>query len=436
MKIEDILKLPAEEAIAKLKERTTALPSAEMLLKEWDPFQHDVMNKEIRKDKKKIKTEAVYDESGKEIKPAEYELDPVNRIPLPLEQDQVNIHTAFTVGLPPKLTCDSEEAEDKEVFAIVKLIERGNKLKFQNKAIVRSFLSEIEVAEYWYTVEDDKFWKKAGRKVGKSLNAKNRLKCAIWSPLRGDKLYPLFDEKGDMVALSREYRVKENDSYVNYFFTITKENTYLWKESTGEPVVKKHGFKKIPCIYTYRKAGTLCKNIKPVRERLENLFSNYADCIDYNFFPKLIIEGDLDGSQKRGAGNMVKLEEGGKAYYLTWSQTPESVRMEFDTLLEQAYSLTKTPRISFENLKGMGQTSGVAFEFAFMGIHAEVQNHAEDIESFLQRRYNFLVSAIGSICVEYDKAITDIEPEITPYMINDLAARINAAVAEIGRAHV
>ena len=80
---------------------------------------------------------------------------------------------------------------------------------------------------------------------------------------------------------------------------------------------------------------------------------------------------------------------------------------------------------SFETLKGVGKASGTAFRFMFMGAHMAVENHGEVIGEFLQRRVNFIVSALGSINpTEFSKAsqTIDIETELVPYMIDDLNA--------------
>jgi len=132
---------------------------------------------------------------------------------------------------------------------------------------------------------------------------------------------------------------------------------------------------------------------------------------------------------------MVQVENGGKLYYLSWQQSPEAAKLEIDTLTQQAYALTNTPRISFENLKGTGSAfSGVAFRYAFMGIQMAVENHAEVIGEYLQRRYNFLASAVGNINTAYsDVAQTiDIEVEIEPYTINSLEENIKLAISATG----
>lgn len=129
----------------------------------------------------------------------------------------------------------------------------------------------------------------------------------------------------------------------------------------------------------------------------------------------------------------MKLEgEKADADYLIWQQAPDTVKLELETMFNNAYAMTNTPRISFESMKGFGQTpSGTAFRFVFMGAHMSVENHAEDIGPFFQRRVNFLISALGSINpYEFRDAskTIDIESEIVPYMIDSLAERVETAI--------
>lgn len=437
-----IAEMTADEIITTLRKRNTPLPDANALLRDWLPERHDVMDPQIRKDKRVITKEEVRNADGKIIQSAKYETELVNRISLPIEQDQVNIHTAFTVGIEPDLLCEPNSDDEEKLFSTIKLINKKNKIKFQNKKIVRSWLSETEVCEYWYTEEDETFWDKVSAKTKKNFRVKpkRKLKCAIWSPFRGDKLYPIFKNGRTLDVMSREYETIDIDgNKVGNFMTITDTMVYHWVNHNGWKLdLRKtfaHNFSKMPVIYSYRKQGSLCKNIKTIRARLETLLSNYADCIDYNFFPRLVMSGgELDGRPSKENGQMIKIDGEAKVYYLTWNQVPDSVRLELEGLFEKAYSFTGTPRISFENLKGMGQASGVAFKFVFMGTHLEVSNHAEDIEEFLQRRYNFLTTAVGDICVEFEEAskTIDIEPEIIPYMIDNLADKVQTAVNAVG----
>ncbi len=440
-----ILALPDIERRIDLikKARRTDQPKTDQNKNDWFPERHDVMNPEIRKNETRVIEPEVRDQrTGRVTSIAKTEEDPVNRIALPLEQDIVNIHTAFTVGTPPRLYCETDDKKQQELFKIVNAVDRKNKIKYHNKRIVRSWLSEQEVAEYWYTVEDKGYWKRILSKVkaaiGINTKGERKIKCAIWSPFRGDTLWPVFSDSNDYLGLGREYKVKQsNGSCWVYFQFVTDTSVELWVQngSTGWTNAPKHpfshNFKKNPTIYSYR-PETLCAKIRPIRNRTETILSNYADCIDYNFAPKLVATGKITGNQPKGArGGLVELGSGGDLKYLSWQQTPDAAKLEIDTLTERAYSLTNTPRISFENLQGLGNAfSGVSFQYAFMGAHMAVEMHAETIGEFLQRRYNFLVSAIGSVNTAYDQASEeiDIEVEVVPYMIGNKAEDIKMAV--------
>ena len=317
---------------------------------------------------------------------------------------------------------------------------KKNKIKYQNRKIVRAWLSEQECAEYWYVTKDDGFWAKLKAKVanlfGKSM-PQYKLRSVLWSPFRGDKLYPFFDDSGDMVAFSREYKKKDLDDHeITCFMTVTKDMVYQWELDKGWQLVAafKHGFKKLPVLYCYRPEA-YCEKIKTIRVRLEKLLSSYADCIDYHFFPILKLFGDVDKMSGEFRNRVVQLTgEGADAAYLTWNQASDPVKVEFENHFNQAYALTNTPRISFENLKGTGNAlSGEAFRYVFMGAHMAVENSAEEIGPFLQRRINFLISALGSINTNFEKPseTIDIDVEIQPYIIDNLEDKVSVAVKAV-----
>lgn len=431
------------------KGRRTSLPDCAELWNDWNPEKHEIMtNKKKYPDRKVLKKEAekIHDEkTGKTIEvPAKYETEEVNRITIPLEQDIVNIQTAFTVGTEPKMDCNTEDEDEKSLLAALKSTLQKNKIKYQNKKVVRSWLSEQEVAEYWYVVDADSFWDKLWSGIKKTFGGKTKpskkLKSVLWSPFRGDKLYPFFDDNGDMIAFSREYKKKDlNDHEITCFMTIAKGSVYQWELKNGweQPEGKtfNHGFPKLPVIYAYR-PESYCKKIKTFRVRLEKLLSNYADCIDYHFFPILQLVGDVEGFAGKVKDRIVKLTgDGAGASYLTWNQASDTVRFEVETLFEKAYSMTNTPQISFESLKGGGNAlSGVAFDYVFLSTHLQVENHAEVIGDFMQRRTNFLISALGAINpYEFDKAskTIDVNVEIVPYRLDNVDDKVSTAVKAV-----
>lgn len=425
------------------KGRKTSLPDRDKLYADWDPNRHEIFDKEkypqieitIEQEKE------VFDEkTGKTtVIPKKTKKVEPNRIALPLEQDIVNIQTAFTVGTEPAMECTPADSE-KGIFEALKQVLKKNKIKYQNRKIVRSWLSEQECAEYWYVTKDDGFWAKLKAKVanlfGKAM-PQYKLRSVLWSPFRGDKLYPFFDDSGDMVAFSREYKKKDLDDHeITCFMTVTKDIVYQWELDKGWEIVSafKHGFRKIPVMYCYRPEA-YCEKIKTIRVRLEKLLSSYADCIDYHFFPILKLIGDVEKLSGEFRNRVVQLTGGADAAYLTWDQASDPVKVEFENHFNQAYALTNTPRISFDQLQGSGNAlSGVSFRYVFMGAHMAVENHSEVIGSFMQRRVNFLVSALGSINTNFEKAseTIDVDVDIVPYMIDNIDDKVKTAVSAVG----
>lgn len=451
MTLEEIL---AVEDIGKriqlLKEyRRSPKPNVKDLKKMWNPEEHDVMNPSIRKKRRVLVTEAETDEDGNIIKPAKYQEEDVNRIALPIEQEIVNLHTAFTVGKDPTISYVSNSKKEDNLYSVIQAVNRDNKIRYHNKKIVRAWFSEEEVVEYWYAKGSGSFWAKvAARIAGLFGNARpeKKLRCVIWSPFRGDTLYPFYDDNGDYVAQSREYQAKDwsisGVKTVTYFQTVTDTNVYLWKMVDGQWIEVtdecfEHNLGKLPCIYM-PKTEALCKKVRGLRKRLEKVLSDYADCIDYHFFPYLILKGELAGPAGLGSQDerrrLIKIEDGADAYYLTWDQVPDAIKLEITTLFENIYGLTDTPRITFENLKGIGNAvSGESFRYMFMAMLFAVDKHAETVGEFLQRRYNFLVAAIGSLCPALKPACDsiDLNVEVTPYTIDSLSDKLDSATKAI-----
>ncbi|WP_314810420.1 phage portal protein [Capnocytophaga granulosa] len=424
MTIQELNALPEGERITQLKKYPAKRPDTQSLIKDWDYTQHDVFDEELRPKRRVLVKEQEENKDGTIKSPAQFRWEDVNRMALPLEQDIVNIHTAFTVGTPPKITANVQHPQEQELLDLLTAIHQKNKLPYDNKRIVRSWFAECEVAEYWYVKpakEDDP-------------NPTYRLKSMIWSPFRGDTLYPYYDEYGDLIAFSREYN-KTDSKGIQSTRLMVVDNQNVTIYSNGTQIEQyPHGFSKIPVIYMKRERP-LCDKIRTLRNRLEVLLSNFADCLDYNFYPKMVASGEVVGVRNKGmTSEIIQLENDAQVSYLTWQQSPDMAKLEFDNLTSRCYALTNTPQITFEALQGIGNAlSGKAFKFMFMGTHMAVSNHAETIEEFLQRRINFLLSAIGSLIPKYAPVAKRLQVniEIVPYMIDSLTERIADAVSAV-----
>lgn len=394
------------------------------LLRQWDYEKHEVMDEAIRKDDRVRTKDEVVDNSGRVMQPAVYETKKVNRIATSLEQTIVEIQTAFIIGLDPDLQAKPRNENEKHMLEVIGDTESKNKIRFVNQRVVRSLLSETMVAEYWWSVEDSEFYEDkpyAG-------TARTRLRCEVWSPFRGDKLVPIKDAYGDLVRFYRFYSIKDDNGIeIQRLMEIDKDVVTLYEHRTGADagwvVLRQtaHGFGKIPVIYMEMERA-LCDKIQSKRKRIEELESNFADCINDNFFPKVLVNGMVRGVQKSGKTQTIEMSgEGADVRYLTWDQSTNAAESEISRLIDDCFTLTMTPRISPKDLQGLGSAlSGVAFKYVFMGAHISVRKHEEIIGEYLSRRYNFLKRAISlQVPAIMSGRSLRIDPVLVPFTVEE-----------------
>ena len=106
--------------------------------------------------------------------------------------------------------------------------------------------------------------------------------------------------------------------------------------------------------------------------------------------------------------------------------------------MRMIYTITQTPDIAFDSVKGIGAVSGVALKLLFMDAHLKVQDKCEVFDDYLQRRLSVIQAFLAQMNAK-DKAFVDacgsliIEPEIVPFMIEDEAANVNLLLSATGQ---
>lgn len=439
MKIEELFQQAEGQAmddakvIAALKSgRIYDQPATGDYKKQVNPHEHEVFNKAARPDKpiriqddeKSIWTN-VFTRTGSDGEQATFRWEPVARIALALQKLIVKRAVSFLFGNPVTLSAQAESEQEKTVLKAVERVMYDVKDKSFNRKVARNLLSCTEVAEIWYPVE------KKTNVYG--FESKTKLRCSIFSPLLGDTLFPYFDETGDMVAFSREFTVTDaNRKSTNYFETYTDKQHFMWKQGGDKGFEMVEGYPKaitigkIPVVYGVQDQVEWA-DVQILIERLEKLLSNFADTNDYHAAPKIFITGELTGFAKKGeSGAILQGEENSKAEYLSWDNASESVKLEIETLLRMIYTITQTPDISFDSVKGLGNISGVALKLLFMDAHLKVADHQEVFDEYLQRRVNIIKAYIGQMNKTLEGVAEDmmIEPVITPYILRDEAAEM------------
>jgi SPP1 family phage portal protein len=443
----DIKKLLLSEdhstVIAELKKgRTTSEPKSELYEAQINPTLHDI-NDRVKRPDKKVKIDKPEDETKvlNVTKGVENEettrLEPVARVALAIQKLIVKRAVAFTFGNPVTLNAEPANDQEKAVLQAVNRVLFDTKSRTLNRKVARAIFSTTEAAELWYPVE------KPNDNYG--FSSKHKLRVAIFSPENGDKLYPFFDETGDMIAFSREFIRSDNAGVkYTYFETYTDTEHRMWITTNNqwelvEGYPKPITIGKIPVIYG-RQPQVEWEDVQNLIDRLEKLLSNFADTNDYHASPKIVVKGEVLGFAKKGeTGAILQLEgDNAEAKYLAWEHAPESVKLEIETLLRMIYTITQTPDISFDAVKGLGAISGIALKLLFMDAHLKVQDKMEIFDDYLQRRMSIIQSYLGEFNTKLKTAAHSltIEPEIIPFMIEDERANVDLLVAATGNKQI
>lgn len=425
--------------------RNKAVPEVAAFTKELNPLEHDVCDHIKRRDKwVKIDPEDVGLESSQNVTSVNGDgstqsakrIESVARIALAIQKLIVRRSVAFLFGNDVVLTADTEEgSKDEEVLKACRKVLSEAKTRTLNRKVARTIFSCTEAAELWYPVE------KPHNKYG--FNTQFKLRCLVLSPLNGDELYPYFDETGDLVAFSRRYYREDNNKIKHFYFeTYTDEQHIVWKQDQdgwtlvdGYP--RENVIKKIPVVYGCQEQVEWA-DVQNLIDRLEKLLSNFADTNDYHASPKIVVKGEiLQWSKKGDSGSIIEMDNGGSADYLTWSQAPESVKLEIETLLRMIYTLTQTPDIAFDSVKGLN-ISGVALELMFMDAHLKVEDKREIFDEYLQRRMAIILAYLklmNTRDAEFGKACDNltIEVEVSPYTLKDQQSMVNLLMNATGQ---
>lgn len=426
MEIDEIFKQESSnDVIQELKShRSKPHPDVDSARKALEPEKHKINDKTIRKDKR-VKIDVDDVNTTTDVVAEGYRIEKVARISLAIQKLIIKRAVAFLFGNPVAYDAETQNENQELVMKALKRILHDVKSNSLNRKIARAIFGFKECAELWYPTE------KPNSNYG--FKSQFKLRCALFSPAFGDTLYPYFDETGDMKAFSREFSRKNVDKEpITYFETYTDTEHWMWIQGgSGFEVVdgypKPIAIGKIPVVYGYQDEFET-QDVDSLIDRLEVLLSNFADTNDYHAAPKIFIKGELKGFSKKGeSGAIIEGEDGSDAKYLSWANAPESVKLEIETLLRMIYTITQTPDISFESVKGLGAISGIALKLLFMDAHLKVQDKREIFDEYLQRRTNVIKAFIGQFntSLEADCDELEIEPEIIPYMLTSEIDELN-----------
>lgn len=418
IKIKEILDASRtpELIINDLKKKTITIRDWSELVKEYDPTLHPVMNKKLYPDKVK---------KGK--------IEPVTRITLDLMRLSARRMTELCFGIPVKRLYKPEKdnKDQKKVADIMEKIFQRNRIDMINIERGNMLFAGCEVATLWYSkLEDNNLY---------GAQSKLKLRCKNLSPMNGQKLYPLFDDFDDMIAMSVAYNRAENGLTTEYFETYTGSVHIRWKRTDSvftEEDRENITLGKISLAYVPRPTPIWEDTANNVYE-IEWTLSRNGNYIrknskpNYNIFSDTKV--DLGNSKDDDFLSVHQYPSNAKAEYSTWPQATESIKFQIETLTKMFFTQLQLADMSYENMKSTAM-SGEARKMMFLDSQLKVKDESGRWLEFFDREVNIIRAYMKVMFPKLKNAIDTliIENVITPYTIDDMKERAEIIATATG----
>lgn len=422
MTIEEILNsnLTAAEKIAALQEKTIIVPlwgGQKGLEREFDPRKHPVMNKANYPD--------ITTDEG---------VQKVTRITCDLQRLATKRMTELICGIPVKRIYKPENDRQKQVSEVLEAIYDRNRIDSVNIERCNMLFAGCEVLTLWYAVEQPN--------TLYGVNSNLKLRCRNFSPMLGDQLYPLFDEYGDMIAMSVGYTRKVKRKSVRFFDTYTSDRHIKWSDETGdwqelenEPI----SLGKIPAVYSWRPSPIWEDTSKTVYE-IEWALSRNGNYLRENSKPLFIVFADDqisygdEKSPNKEFRAVMQYPKGSTAQYVTWQQAVENLKFYVEQLRSMFFTQLQLPDWSYDKMSQQA-LSGESRKQMFIDAQLKVKDESGRLIESFDRETNVLKTFVKIIMGEsYHQEIDalPVEHVITPFAITDEADTIKNLITANG----
>lgn len=411
MTIDEILNsgLTPAAMIAALKDKSVIVPSwggRRGLLHEYDPRKHPVMCK------------AQYPDITNDDGTVEF----VTRITCNLQQLATKRMTELITGIPVRRVYKPENERQKEVASYIEKIYERNRIDSVNIERCNMLFAGCEVMTLWYAVEE--------RNNIYGFNSPLKMRCRNFSPMLGDELYPLFDEYGDMIALSVGYTRKKLGKTVSYFDAYTADRHIKWsnERNSGWEVMEDevNALGKIPAVYTFRPTP-IWEDTSRIVFEIEWALSRNGNYLRKNSKPVFIVFADEQiqyGDEKdenKEFRSIMQYPKGSTAQYVTWQQAVENLKFYVAELRQSFFTQLQLPDWSYESMKS-NPMSGESRKQLFIDAQLKVKDESGRLIEFYDREVNVVKAFVkASLPTSYHADIDalPVENVITPFTITD-----------------
>lgn len=399
--------------IGLLKQRTLDIPTWSQLITEYEPKLHEIVEDKIGRPDKFL-------DDGTVEKAA--------RLPIGLEKLLTRRISEFSLAIPVKRIYTYDQ-NDEELKAIVKAMEKiysKAHIDTENMHRAKCYYASCQMFTLWYAQP------KKNKLYG--FDSDYKLKCKTYSPMDGVSIYPFFDEFGDLLALSFEYKRKIVDTEHTYFECYTANRHFKWNLSSEDKAADwsevsndEISIEKIPAVFWYRHEPCW-EGLKPIRENIEYTISRNSDVIAYNSAPVLKVAGSIVGQEKKGATQRIfRVSNDGDVSYVSWQQAIEALKYHVDTLIKLFFMQSQMPDISFENMKSLGNIGYDSRKTLLMDAHLKIGEEAGAWTEGFEREANVIKAFLAKMNTKWANRMEEISIEhvMTPFVQEDETTQID-----------
>lgn len=381
------------------------------LLAQYNPEFHPVMNPVLYPD--------ITDDDGHITK--------VTRITYDLQRLATKRMTEIVCGIPPKRVYRPQNDRQRTIAGYIEKIYDRNRIDAVNVERLNMYFASCETLTLWYTVEQPN--------TMYGFKSAVKLRCRNFAPMNGDVLWPLFDEYGDMIALSVAYQRVVDGVTVSYFdaYTATRHIKWTdegaeWHDIDDESIT----IGKIPGVYMSRPAP-VWENTSNIVYEMEWAMSRNGNYLRENSKPLLALYAD----QEIGMGNerpidrefraIIQLPQGSQAAYVTWAQAIDNLQYYVKQLRSMFFALLQLPDWSYDQMSQQA-LSGESRKQIFIDAHLKVKDESGALLEFFAREINVVKAFLKSMLPDdwsADIEALPVDVVITPYTITDESDRID-----------
>lgn len=411
-----------KEEIKRLKSKTVKVPLWDELVKEYDPSQHEIMTDMVtRKDK--------FRKGG---------VDRAARITYGKQKLAVNQITQLAFTIPVRRVCSPKNEVQEAQLKAIEAVYKKARIDAINLRRFKAYFGACEVATIWYV--------EPRQNNDYGFDSKYKLRCVSYSPMdekfsrieQGD-IFPLFDEYGNLEALSFQFIHMEDDKEVTYFesYTADKKRVFIERRNGWEEQEEKSvPIGKIQGVYAYRPLPIWEGTTNNIKE-IEYTKSRHSDILKRNSAPVMKVVGQLLNETELPASDQARevfqLKEGGNIDYVKPPIDHTATQAHILDLKNTIDEELQLPDLSVENVKTFG-ASGVAREHLLTNAHLKIGDEQGDIIEYLDRECSVIKAFLKLMNPSWtDIDDLEIEHEIVPFVMQDEAKEVETLVKATGK---